>query len=347
MVTKGFAKGLQLAFEREWARKDKDYARADQVREELNDIKVTIDDKQHMFTTESGLCGYYILSRGVSFREVQLICMDREEARKAKNYNESDSIREQLSELQVNVDDKTKVFTMPDGQQGSYDLHGVEPIPFEPPYPDGYDIARDQPVRSDQLFSGGQQQQLPVAHQPQGFAVAQGQWVDAQTHPAPTTAQGGQAGTGDRFSGYFQALTLAIEREKFRKQLDYQTAAQIRQQMSGLSVEVNDKTKTFTFGGSLEGTFDLAIGVTAHEVQMIALEREEARRGKAFERGDRLRDWIEGLGIHMEDKTHSFRMPDGYTGSYDLYGWQPVRPVLGQAAAAFDGGDQKRRRRSH
>lgn len=317
---RGYAKALQLAFEREYARKDKDYLRGDELRDELHKLGVSLDDKEHMFSL-NGYTGYYILSRGVSFREVQLICLDREHARRENNYDEADLIRDQLLDLQVQVSDKAKTFTMPDGQQGSYDLKQVEPQQreqaFLPPGPVGQPYGPaggGRPIGQLAPLVGGHPYRAPVG-------------LDAR----PAGPLRGGEGTGDRFANYCATLSLAIEREQARKAGDYGKADIIRNELRTFGAEVSDKTKTFTLGGgTLEGTYDLNIGITAHEIQMVALEREEVRRGKDYKASDRLRNWLGDLGVTLDDKDHMFRTKDGVEGSYDLYKWSPVGRVQGR-----------------
>merc|ERR1712007_166443 len=125
---RGFTMTLQLALEREEARRVGDYTAADAIRETLSKQGTRFDDKQHIFRNESGLQGSYSLSGGVSFEEMQYMCLDREEARRDGDYADADEIRDRLHGLGVTVDDKAHIFFTRDGSQGSFNLRKVPPL---------------------------------------------------------------------------------------------------------------------------------------------------------------------------------------------------------------------------
>lgn len=333
----GYSHTLLRAIDRENARKDGDYQKADAIRKELVDLGVRFDDASHTFTTSQGHKGGYSLHTGVGFQEVQNMCLEREEARRDSKYPEADQIRQQIQSFGATLDDRAHTFHMSDGAQGSYDLHrvGAQPIPAAP-VPTGVPHARAQPIQSPAALNvavrSAPTQLVAVRQAPVG-APAQHQAVVSRPQPpplppAPVPMLGGGAkapsGRADgKFHGYLEALKLAVEREELRRARDYAGADRVRGLLQQKSVTVNDATHTFTVGG-WEGTYDLHVGFTVREFQYVALEREEARRDRDYSRGDTLREWLVQHSVTLDDRTHTFTTPTGEAGSYDLYNWVPV-----------------------
>eukprot|EP00929_Paragymnodinium_shiwhaense_P057678 TRINITY_DN28881_c0_g1_i1.p1 TRINITY_DN28881_c0_g1~~TRINITY_DN28881_c0_g1_i1.p1 ORF type:complete len:320 (+),score=79.95 TRINITY_DN28881_c0_g1_i1:412-1371(+) len=121
------------------------------------------------------------------------------------------------------------------------------------------------------------------------------------------------------FMGYWKALCLALQREEVRKQKDFAASDQMRDELKDMGVEVQDRTHTFTLTQSgLSGSFDLKTGLSPLEVQIVCLEREEARRDKDYSLSDEMRDWLLTKDVQLEDKSHTFKMGNGMMGSYNL-----------------------------
>lgn len=135
-----------------------------------------------------------------------------------------------------------------------------------------------------------------------------------------------QAPEGARFQGYCDVLCLAVRREEARRDKDYREGDRLRDELASLGADCHDKSHTFTFKDA-RGCYDLKVGLGPQEVQFVALEREEARRGKDFKRGDYLRDWLNEKGCVLDDKAHTLTAPDGVVMSFDLYNWQRSVPV--------------------
>lgn len=135
---------------------------------------------------------------------------------------------------------------------------------------------------------------------------------------------------------------MAVQREELRKAKDYPGSDSLRALLQQRGVTLNDATHTFSANG-WEGTYDLHVGFTAREIQYVALEREEARRDRHYDRGDSLRQWLAQQNVNLDDKTHTFTMSSGEAGSYDLYSWTPVM-VLADAAAQWEPPFKQQRR---
>jgi len=373
---RGYAYALRRAIEREEARRDGDYTKADAIRSDLQADGVRVDDATHSFTTAGGHRGSYALKLGLGFQEVQLMCLDREEARRDNRYQEADDIRQQLQACGASLDDKHHIFSMPDGARGSYDLYKVGSAPQSAPI--SYHASSRPPPPSSQplpaAFMGASKNGMPPAarkaaemaeraaqerasheaaareagireaearrtfdremarwhsqqkQQPrQQHQQQQHQQPPQPREEAPLSSGAGRAGSKSeiRFHGYLDALRGALEREQMRKSRNYQGADAMRTRLRSLGVEIDDATHTFSIG-ELTGSYDLNIGISAQELQFVALEREEARRSQDYQRSDALRTWLTQQGVNLDDRSHTLTTTDGISGSYDLYDWAPV-----------------------
>lgn len=316
---RGFTTAIELARLRETARKDNNYDEADLVRADLTAEGVRVDDKLHLFFTSNGLQGSFSLHQEHSFEEVSYICLEREEARKDNNYKEADRLREYLNKIGVALSDKNHTFIMSDGQKGTYDLRSAPPPPST-----GNARPAAPPSRGPPLREARQQVDTRQSRRPEDIR-------ELSREREPTSSVKRSAGTETRFTGYLEAMNLALDREELRKRKDYRGSDQVRDTLAKRGVQVDDATHTFTMG-DLTGGYDLQTGVTALEIQYVALEREEARRDRNYAHGDSLRQWLAQLGANLDDKSHTFRLEDGVVGSYDLRTWTPVDALCGSPA---------------
>jgi len=352
---RGFSEALVLCLGRGEAEKDGDYARADAIHHELCATGVRIDESRSTFRTRSGVIGSYLLHRGIiGFEDVRLMCLDREEARRENYYQEADDIRGRLLDMGIVFDDKAHVFTMPDGAKGSYDLYQFEGRERMPPWRgrdagqnDAYsevkrsrfDAARDagRPrSRHYEELSWSERRRPPTyrareATDREPFEEDGNRRYRSQSGgpppPPPPPRRHMSAGVvahrDERFEGYLDTLNLALQREELRREGDYEGADEVRSELNQRGAVLNDTTHMFTLR-SLVGSYNLQEGITAREIQHVALEREEARRDREYERGDLLRHWLTDHEVRVDDTAHTFRCGDGIVGSYDLYKWQPV-----------------------
>lgn len=123
----GYLDVLNLALQREELRKNKDYSGADEIRKILSARGVQVDDASHTFFMQ-GLTGGYDLSKNVTPTEIQYVALEREEARRDRNYAQGDTLRQWLTERGVILDDKMHTFRLKDGTIGSFDLRSWKPV---------------------------------------------------------------------------------------------------------------------------------------------------------------------------------------------------------------------------
>mmetsp|Transcript_34819 Transcript_34819/g.97690 ORF Transcript_34819/g.97690 Transcript_34819/m.97690 type:complete len:380 (+) Transcript_34819:56-1195(+) len=375
----GYFDVLSLAQQREEARRDSNYREADRIRTELNQRGAELNDTRHTFTFK-GLVGGYDLHGGMGLREIQYVALEREEARRDQDFSRADELRDWLMQLNVSVEDKSHTARLSDGSTISYDLHAQQapsfpfaPAPPQAPAPSQAPCLRGamaphpaarQPVgyQPPAFWQGMQQPPPPPAGMPPAM-MPPAMMPPVHMQPAqmmPAMMPHGASDSGDfqnghepggpqephRFQGYTEALLLGFEREEARRDSNYAEADRVRNELGRRGVELFDRTHTFTYNG-LQGTYDLRTGIGPQEVQYAALEREEARRDRNYARSDQLRAWLAEQGITVDDKVHTFTMPSGCTGSYDLRSWEPVFDEGSRGGFDDRGGPPKRPRQSY
>lgn len=114
-----------LIRQREEARAIKDFARSDQIREELKAMGVDIYDKDKIWKSKSGQCGVVIGYNAGSGSgpcptdmEIHTLVEQREKARQTSDWKFSDMIRDELKQWSVDIFDKDKVWRCADGRSG-------------------------------------------------------------------------------------------------------------------------------------------------------------------------------------------------------------------------------------
>eukprot|EP00811_Abedinium_folium_P027636 NODE_4213_length_1920_cov_7.063581.p1 GENE.NODE_4213_length_1920_cov_7.063581~~NODE_4213_length_1920_cov_7.063581.p1 ORF type:complete len:407 (-),score=147.25 NODE_4213_length_1920_cov_7.063581:482-1702(-) len=109
--------------EREEARRMKDFGRADELRDELRENGVELDDRESAWRTSGGRAGTYAggatpVTRRTTSAAVQKIVAERERLRAAQDFEGADELRRKLAGLGVDLFDNERVWRSRDGQQG-------------------------------------------------------------------------------------------------------------------------------------------------------------------------------------------------------------------------------------
>jgi hypothetical protein len=110
-----------LVQQREQARAQKDFARSDEVRDELKALGVEVFDKEKMWRAKNGLAGCIIgfSAEGVATDlEITTLVVQREKARQSSDFGTADMVRMELRAAGVEIYDKEKVWKVADGRQG-------------------------------------------------------------------------------------------------------------------------------------------------------------------------------------------------------------------------------------
>eukprot|EP00927_Polykrikos_kofoidii_P023121 TRINITY_DN21394_c0_g1_i1.p1 TRINITY_DN21394_c0_g1~~TRINITY_DN21394_c0_g1_i1.p1 ORF type:complete len:657 (-),score=113.20 TRINITY_DN21394_c0_g1_i1:130-2100(-) len=281
----------------------------------------------------------------INFADVQKRCVAREEARKIDDFRTADEIRTELGLLGITLDDKSHTFTMPDGTRGSYSLivvntpEGSAPLPpVVPPAPVvpvvpstsmvptlGMPLVVSPGLHVAVPFGQPPPPPLPIGgfppppalgvypHQDPAHAAAIYQHMVAQQAAAAAMAQPLQQAAvahHHAYAVYYQQL------------LGYQ-ASPVHGQMLGQTLASGaEPGAAQTVGGVAAPQ-----SITAESVRAYCLQREEVRKSGDYKLADHMRDQLAAVGVRVEDKMHTFCMPDGTKGSYDLTPVDPPPPV--------------------
>lgn len=117
--------------EREQARTNKEWARSDQLREEMRILGIELNDREAMWRTNAGRAGTYsghdmqpgshVSGKGGGKGKnsaIEHLIAERERFRDAKDYASADNVRNQLSKMGVEILDQEKMWRAKDGRQG-------------------------------------------------------------------------------------------------------------------------------------------------------------------------------------------------------------------------------------
>lgn len=111
-----------LVQQREQARSVKDFARSDEIRDELKSLGVEIYDREKMWRAKNGASGVimgYHGPNGPTDLEINTLIIQREKARQINDFSTGDMIRDELKAVGVEIFDKEKIWRTKDGRQGT------------------------------------------------------------------------------------------------------------------------------------------------------------------------------------------------------------------------------------
>jgi len=110
----------EMIREREEARKQRDWDRADGLRDDLRSKGVELDDKESIWRTSSGRSGTYsgMPTSAINGATVRKLVAERERLRAAQDFDAADELRRQLAALGVEIFDNERLWRTADGQQG-------------------------------------------------------------------------------------------------------------------------------------------------------------------------------------------------------------------------------------
>jgi len=110
----------EMIREREEARKQKDWDRADLLRDDLRSKGVEMDDKENVWRTSTGRSGAYSGAAQQSLINggtIKKLVAERERLRAGQDFDAADELRRQLSGLGVEIFDNERIWRTTDGQQ--------------------------------------------------------------------------------------------------------------------------------------------------------------------------------------------------------------------------------------
>jgi cysteinyl-tRNA synthetase len=247
----------QLVQQREEARQNNEWTTADQLRDQLRGMGVTLHDKEKVWRSNTGACGIIPAwsSRGRSSLLTATIVMMvqcREAARKEKDWARADQIRDELKSNGVQVFDKEGIWKAQDGRSETIQGAGRG----------GVGVSMQQYQYSQQAqptasFPQYQQQNAYLQPQQNANPYAALAYGGAMYAPFAATANSSampampatpsmplvanqplpSASTADEINA------LVEQRERCRARKDFRGADQIRDHLGQLGIQLMDKEK--------------------------------------------------------------------------------------------------------
>lgn len=270
---------LRLVAQRESLRQSRRFAESDSIREELRSMGVELFDKEkewrcrdgrrgHLFTAGPGECPF-------SDSEIQERINLREDARKAKDWRQADSLRDELRANGVEINDRDGTWRTSSGRSGTY---GAGPGP-------------------NNLRACG------------------------PTHSS---------------LGVPAIRKLVAERERLRASMDFEAADELRRQLAGLGVELFDNERVWRSsdghqGVILTGGHEVDCLLSDSDISHRVQQREDARSAKDFSKADMIRDELRRQGVELLDAQKSWCTTDGRQGSYSggpLHSTAMMQPIM-------------------
>jgi len=281
-----------LVQQREQARARKDFARSDELRNQLKAMGVEVYDKEKMWKSNSGASGVVLGYRGTggpTDLEITTLVVQRERARQNKDFTLSDVIRSELKAVGVEIYDKEKLWKASDGRQGpvpSYDQlqatggapimaaatntqaggasNGVSPS-LQTEIISTALAAAQNPANAAQVLAILQQFAGSTGNSNGGAAAGS---TAPTAQPDPSKVSDPEALHALSFISDAQAAGrpaqdseiewLVTIREKCRQNKDYASADEIRNAMkNGINVELWEKDKRWTCADGRSGTIPL------------------------------------------------------------------------------------------
>jgi len=269
--------------------------------------------------------------------EILRLVSQRETYRQARRFAESDSIREELKSMGVELFDKEKEWRASDGRRGTLFTAGpgecaLTEMEIQERIRDREDARKAKDwVRGDSIRDELRAQGVELDDKEACWRTSNGRSGNYSGAPRPP------AGTTIR--------KLVAERERLRAAQDFDAADDLRRQLAGLSVELFDnerlwRTKDGQQGVIITGGCEVDCRLSDFEISNQVVAREDARSQKNWAQADAIRDDLRAQGVELLDNQRIWCTTDGRHGSFTP--GQPAPPIqvpssgggLGAAPAA-------------
>lgn len=273
--------------------------------------------------------------------EILRLVAQRETYRQARRFQESDSIREELRGMGIELYDKEKEWRSRDGRRGALFTAG----PLACLMPEEHIQAR--------IFQREEARKNKDWHLADAIRdELRNSGVELDDRESSWRTSNGKQGS---FSGVkpevsqsigIPAITkLVAERERLRAASDFEAADELRRQLAQMGVELFDNERSWKTADGYRGV----IITGGHEVDCLmseaqiagrVLQREEARTAKDFATADHIRDELRRQGVELLDAQKTWCTADGRQGNYSggyslasgLYAAQPSHGAIGAPA---------------
>lgn len=254
-------------------------------------------------------------SQGVSEQEILRLVAERERLRQQRRFEESDSIREELRSMGVELYDKEKEWRTGDGRRGVLFTAGStecwlsdaeirEQVDMREEARRGRDFDMADRIR-DSMRSQG----VELKDKESVWMTATGRSGSYSGGPAGGTIHGSEI------------RKLVAERERFRAEQDFDAADEVRDQLRQRGVELFDNEKTWRskdgqHGIIITGGHEVNCRYSEVEIKIRIAQREEARSDKNWEQADSIRDELRRNGVELLDNQKRWSTTDGRHGNY-------------------------------
>eukprot|EP00933_Yihiella_yeosuensis_P067642 TRINITY_DN72602_c0_g1_i1.p1 TRINITY_DN72602_c0_g1~~TRINITY_DN72602_c0_g1_i1.p1 ORF type:complete len:431 (-),score=84.20 TRINITY_DN72602_c0_g1_i1:112-1404(-) len=248
---------LRLISERETARQARNFPQSDAIRDQLRSYGVELYDKDKQWKAKDGRSGYLFTAGTttclMSDEDIHALVAQREQARSDKDFGLADSIRLDLRNKGIELDDKTKIWRTGSGRNGTYS---------------------GQTMQSSSALSEQEIRQM------------------------------------------------IAERERLRSAHDYQAADDVRSRLAGMGVEIFDNQRIWRASDGRQGTIVtggieiVQCSLSDVQIRMRVQMREDARAQKDWGRADQVRDELRRCGVECVDQEQLWRTTDGKHGRY-------------------------------
>jgi len=245
--------------------------------------------------------------------EILRLVAQREAHRQARRFAESDSIREELRAMGVELFDKEKEWRAADGRRGTLFTAGAQECvlmesEIQDRIRDREEARRSKDwVRGDAIRDELRLQGVELDDKEAVWRTSNGRTGNYSGAPRPP------AGT--------QIRRLVAERERLRSAQDFESADDLRRQLAALGVELFDSERLWRTSDGQQGVIitggcEVDCRLSDFEITNHVVAREDARSQKNWAQADAIRDDLRAQGVELLDNQRVWCTTDGRHGSF-------------------------------
>jgi len=274
-----------------------------------------------------------------SEEEILQLVAERQAHRQARRFAESDSIRERLRSMGVELYDKEKEWRSRDGRRGELFTACPVQCPLTDPEIHEYIVQREDArtakhwQMADSLRDELRRQGVELDDRSRTWRTATGR----------TGTYSGQAQVAATQLSDIEIRALVAERERARTQQDFVAADALRMRLLRMGVELFDSERTWRTSDGRQGvivtggTEIVQCMLNDEEIRTRIAAREEARSQKDWDRADAVRDELRRLGVELWDSEQKWRATDGRRGTFgqpqqQQHQWPNLEGMAGMAS---------------
>mmetsp|Transcript_79671 Transcript_79671/g.165513 ORF Transcript_79671/g.165513 Transcript_79671/m.165513 type:complete len:382 (-) Transcript_79671:40-1185(-) len=291
-----------LISRREEARRTKDWATADTIRDELRSHGVELEDKQGFWRTSGGRSGSYVggpVPVRKPFSEASLairtLVAERERHRATNNFEAADEVRRQLAQMGVELFDSERIWKSVDGQQGVMVTGGHQVDCLLTDHEIQSRITQREDARMAKDFSRADLLREDLRRN--GVELVDGQkfWVSTDGRQGFYRGSMPPAALGAMPAGRSSSLATTL-------------APPVMPMMQPVGVMAGG----MAVGNMVGSTGTMSLSTVS--IMALVQGRERAREGKDWQAADAIREDLRAHGVDVWDKDKNWRCSDGRHG---------------------------------